>query len=410
MLKRESRPARGEIDEAALELLARHGPQILGTARRYAVTPEDAEDAYQRALEILLTKAPTTSADELIPWLKTVVKHEAFALRRQRERQSPVTDDGELGDRPSHQAVTHDQAERLERLRQGAEALAELKPHEVRALLLKAEGYSYREICELTGWSYTKVNRALTEGRRAFLRRVAGIQGGAECERFVPTLSALVDGEASAADLALLRPHMKTCLACRARLKEFRAAPARVAAIVPPAALAASSLDGGGARGLLESTLQTLIGGTQHKAAAIGERMHAAAELATGQKLAAVAVSAAALAGSGATIDELASHRDPPRPIEQRVAIEPVKDETPVKPPPPAREQTDAAPEPAPAPQPEPAPQPPPPPPPDPAGEFAPDGAAPVAPAAQPPPPDRSGSGFAPAAGGSAGAGGEFAP
>jgi hypothetical protein len=37
----------------------------------------------------------------------------------------------------------HDQAEQYERLRQGAEALAQLKPQEIRALLLRAEGYSY---------------------------------------------------------------------------------------------------------------------------------------------------------------------------------------------------------------------------------------------------------------------------
>ena len=37
---------------------------------------------------------------------------------------------------------------------------------------------------------------------------------------------------------------MRTCLSCRARLREFRAAPERVAALVPPAALVAS--DGGG--------------------------------------------------------------------------------------------------------------------------------------------------------------------
>ena len=159
MANRSTRPDRAEIDAAALELLARHGSQILATARRYAATPEDAEDACQRGLEILLTKAPSTSEEELIPWLKTVVKHEAFALRRQRERHSPVTDDGELRDRPAPTAVTHEQAERLERLRQGAEALGHLKPHEIRALVLKAEGFSYREICEITGWSYTKVNR-----------------------------------------------------------------------------------------------------------------------------------------------------------------------------------------------------------------------------------------------------------
>jgi hypothetical protein len=57
-----------EIDEAALALLARNRAQILATARRYDVTFEDAEDAYQRALEIPLTRAPTTTEQELFRW------------------------------------------------------------------------------------------------------------------------------------------------------------------------------------------------------------------------------------------------------------------------------------------------------------------------------------------------------
>jgi RNA polymerase sigma factor (sigma-70 family) len=152
-------PARREVDRAALDLIARRGTEILATARRYAAGPEDAEDAYQRGLEILLTKAPSTSEDDLVPWLKTVVKHEAFALRRQRERHSPITDDGELGERGTSATLTHDQAERYEDLRQGAEALRQLKPQEIRALQLRAEGYSYKEICAITGWTYTNINR-----------------------------------------------------------------------------------------------------------------------------------------------------------------------------------------------------------------------------------------------------------
>jgi RNA polymerase sigma factor (sigma-70 family) len=213
---------RGRIEQAALAVLERHGAQILATARRCAATPEDAEDAYQRGFEILLTKALTTRADELVPWLKTVVKHEAFALRRQRDRHSPVTHDGQLGDRPTPPAITHDQAEQYERLRQGAEALQQLKPQEIRALRLKAEGYSYREICELTGWTYTKVNRCLTEGRRAFARWVAAIEAGVECERFAPLLSALADGGATPDELARLRPHLDSCLSCRAGLRSLR--------------------------------------------------------------------------------------------------------------------------------------------------------------------------------------------
>src|SRR4051794_3259649 len=301
------RPSRPELERVALDLLRRRGAEILATARRYSSTDQDAEDAYQRALEILITKAPTTAEDELVPWLKTVVKHEAFSMRRQRERAAPVTDDGELRDPASPGGNPHERSERYERLRQGAEALGRLKPQEVRALLLKAEGYSYREISDMTGWTYTKVNRCLTEGRRAFVRRLASIESGSECERLLPLVSALADGEASAEDLRALRPHLRTCLACRARLREFRAAPKRVAALLPPVGLAAARP--GGVRSFFES----LLGAAQHKAAALGERAHTAAELATGQKAAAVAASAAALAGGGAGVKEIAVAHHPPR-------------------------------------------------------------------------------------------------
>ena len=78
----------------------------MATARRFAATAEDAEDAYQRGVEILLTKAPTTAEEELVPWLRTVVKHEAWALRRQRLRGAPVTDDGEVPEGASAAALT----------------------------------------------------------------------------------------------------------------------------------------------------------------------------------------------------------------------------------------------------------------------------------------------------------------
>jgi RNA polymerase sigma factor (sigma-70 family) len=304
------RPTRAEIEPAALALLQRHGAAIMATARRFAATPEDAEDAYQRGVEILLTKAPTTAEEELVPWLRTVVKHEAWAIRRQRERAAPVADDGEVPEPPTEGALTHDQAERLDRLRLGAEAMRQLKPQEVRALLLRAEGYSYKQIQDITGWTYTKVNRCLTEGRRAFLDRVAGIEAGGECERLSPLLSKLVDGEATADDLAALRPHVRTCLTCRAALREYRAAPATAAALLPAAVLFAQPRSG-----LLDAParlLETLAGWSQ--------KAHATIEMASAQKVAAVAASTAVLAGGGAaTVKQV--EREPERP--QRAAAEP---------------------------------------------------------------------------------------
>jgi hypothetical protein len=42
-----------------------------------------------------------------------------------------------------------------------------LKPDQRMALLLAAAGYSYREIGQRRGWTYTKVNRCVNEGRAA---------------------------------------------------------------------------------------------------------------------------------------------------------------------------------------------------------------------------------------------------
>src|SRR4051794_3185623 len=269
----------------------------MSTARRYSATAEDAEDAYQRGLEILLTRAPSTSEDDLLPWLKTVVKHEAFAVRKQRWRTPPVSavfDDGEEPAEPAAPGSADEDAERRERLRLGAEALGRLKPQETRALLLKADGLTYKEIQEETGWTYTKVNRCITEGRRSFTERVHGIESGAECERLTPLISKLADGEASAADMAALRPHLRGCLACRATLREYRGAPARVAALLPTAGLAAGH-DGGG----------SFLGWLHAHATHAAMRLHTLFEAASTSKAAAVAGATAALAGGGVAVHEL---------------------------------------------------------------------------------------------------------
>jgi sigma-70-like protein len=226
---------------------------------------------------------------------------------------------------PSEVAATHDQAERIDRLRIGAEALKQLKPQEIRALVLRAEGYSYKQIQEVTGWTYTKVNRCLTEGRKAFLERVAGIEAGSECERLAPLLSRLVDGESSAEDLATLRPHVRTCLSCRAALREYRSAPATAAALVPAAASAAP-----GRPGLLElpaRVAETLAGWSQ--------KAQAATEIATAQKLAAVAASTAVLGGGAAVTVERVEHAAKPP---KRVAK--IERPTPAPPPPASEART----------------------------------------------------------------------
>jgi RNA polymerase sigma factor (sigma-70 family) len=227
---------------AAIELLRAHEATLRRTARRYSLCGDDAEDAFQRALEILLTKAPTDDQRQLIRWMQTVTKHEALAVRRQRERilggprQSATGDEDErdwLEQLPFDGAGPLDAAERRERIARSREALQRLKPQELRALTLKAEGYSYAEIGEITGWTYTKINRCMAEGRKRFLEAFAEIEEGRRCEALGVVLSAFSDGEASEDAAIELRLHLRVCGHCRAKLRAFRAAPDAAAALAP---------------------------------------------------------------------------------------------------------------------------------------------------------------------------------
>lgn len=249
-----------QIDEAgrrraAVELVARHGEALKRAARRYSLCPEDAEDAYQRALEILLTKAPTDRARDLLAWTTTVVKHEALAVRRDRERllgrARPVGDGGEDRDpvarAASPAAGPLERLERREEIARSREAIRALKPAERQTLALLGEGYSYAEIGAITGFSKTKVNRSLAEGRERFRRIVASSEDGSRCAEMRLLLSAFCDGEAGAAERAKVREHLRACGRCRAAVRAYRTVPATVAALCPlPLAATASGASGGG--------------------------------------------------------------------------------------------------------------------------------------------------------------------
>ena len=81
--------------ERALAVLAVAEPEFRRTARRVSLCTDDAEDAFQRAVEILLTKAPERPPNALIAWMQVVTRREALAVRRARERMlSAWRDDG----------------------------------------------------------------------------------------------------------------------------------------------------------------------------------------------------------------------------------------------------------------------------------------------------------------------------
>lgn len=223
---------------AAVEMIARYERALRRTARRYSFDAEDADDAYQRALEIVLTKAPTTDLRELIRWTQTVTKHEALAVRASREkllgyRRSREGAEDPMALLPATSDGPDEQVERREDVARSREALQALKPAELRALGLLAEGYSYVEIGERTGWSQTKINRLLAEGRARFRALVSSSEDGSRCRELRPLLSAFCDGEAGAREALEVREHLRACAQCRATMRTYRAAP-RIAVALSP--------------------------------------------------------------------------------------------------------------------------------------------------------------------------------
>ena len=239
-----------ERHDAAIALIESHDAVFRRTARRYSLCADDGEDAYQRALEILLTKAPPIEHEALVRWMQTVTKHEALAVRRQRERVlSPVSknSDGEERDPLAGLAWDGpgptDRAASRERIARSREALRALKPQEVRALSLKAEGFSYAEIGAITGWTYTKINRCMAEGRKRFLAVFSEIEEGRRCERYEDDLSALSDNELQGSAAEDLRVHLTACSSCRAMLAVYRGLPEKILALSTPLAAQPSMVE-----------------------------------------------------------------------------------------------------------------------------------------------------------------------
>ncbi|MGN6556700.1 MAG: sigma-70 family RNA polymerase sigma factor [Solirubrobacterales bacterium] len=237
------------LKRAAVETYARNEAALRRTARRFSLCDDDADDALQRALEILLRRAPTTNPRELVKWTQTVVRHEALAVRSERERVlSGPAAAGDAGEDwvsllPASSDGPAEEVERREAVARSREALQALKPQELRALTLLAEGYSYVEIGEITGYSHTKINRCLAEGRERFRSLVSRSEDGSRCAELRPLLSAFCDGEAQGEEVTALREHLRACAHCRATLRAYRAAPAAAAALAPGLPLGRSLLE-----------------------------------------------------------------------------------------------------------------------------------------------------------------------
>lgn len=310
-------PAGTMTEEAVALIVARNGNAMLCVARRFSACPADAEDAYQNALEKLITKAPEVKGDELAAWLNVVVRNEALMIGRRHkhvDRSSFEDVAGEwVDDTPSLDERLLDD----ESFGRRREAFRRLKPDQMRCLLLKADGMDYGQISSSTGISYASVNRYLTDGRRAIRQLLGRIESGEECRRIEPLLSMLADGEAGERELRDAKLHLEHCAACRAALIDFRRAPECIAAMFPVALISTAS---GGILRQVADGAQSVFAHMQDRLAGYVTSVHPGADLAFAKKATAVTAIATALAAGGAGIEQVASDDTRPAATQEFVA------------------------------------------------------------------------------------------
>jgi RNA polymerase sigma factor (sigma-70 family) len=163
-------------DEAALFL--EHQRFLLRvTARRFGGSQELAEDACAFAWLQLLRCQPDREA--VVGWLRVVARNEGYRLLRI-SRREPFLEDRPQPRRDAANGEPLDWQQLLPaavdtelavEARELLRALAGLRWHQRAVLALQLAGYSYNEIAERLGKTYTWVNRHLTEGRAELRRR-----------------------------------------------------------------------------------------------------------------------------------------------------------------------------------------------------------------------------------------------
>lgn len=159
--------------ELAEDLYARHRARLLSIGKQNCPTTEDAEEALQDTFILFIDHFDPTSGAPPLAWLTLTLKRRCWATYRrqqflqQKRIASPDSqpDHGTDTEALDQRRLPDELAAAAERISATREQLSQLKRDERRAISLLAIGYSYHEICDLTAWSYTKVNRCISEGR-----------------------------------------------------------------------------------------------------------------------------------------------------------------------------------------------------------------------------------------------------
>jgi RNA polymerase sigma factor (sigma-70 family) len=165
--------SRAEVRRLATEIYREKRGYLLTIARRRATGNADAEEALQEAFIAFIRHFDPERGAPPLAWLTLTLKRQCGAKRRKAHLDRYVGQEAERGGDergfvlasiPSPASGPEDLVSERE---EASTRLAGLKPDERVALLLQACGYSYEEIGAARGWTYTKVNRCVNEGRAA---------------------------------------------------------------------------------------------------------------------------------------------------------------------------------------------------------------------------------------------------
>jgi RNA polymerase sigma factor (sigma-70 family) len=160
-----------EVRELAARLYREKRSHLLRIARCNTGSAAVAEEALQEAFISFLRSFDPGSGAPPLAWFTTTLKRECWARERAEKLDRRVSadagrEDSELGTLlESIPAPGRSLEERIADRDQARRQLARLKPDERTSLGLLAAGFSYKEIAARRGWTYTKTNRCVSEGR-----------------------------------------------------------------------------------------------------------------------------------------------------------------------------------------------------------------------------------------------------
>lgn len=324
-------PVAGEDDTAArrrLCLAAMAGaPGLLRYAARFAPSLEDAEDAYQRGMEVALTKGPIGPLDDFIAWLHVVIRNEATTLSRRRGREAPAGDDL-IPQADAHATATGTTArepaavaEWRERYRTLQDAMTSLNEAERVCLLLRTAGVSRAEIGSMTGYTDRKVERSIVRARKRLHAWHIDLASGERCEQIRQAVQAVADGEATSRERKAVSRHVRHCGPCRAALRARRQTNAGITALVPVAVVGAA------AAGLAvpdpSPAMNVMERGTARLTVTVGQAWQAMLDvpslLSARMGVGAVAITVAGVAGVPVVANTMQADRTATRPVPAQV-------------------------------------------------------------------------------------------